>query len=181
MKKLLEKDESIFWLLVPGKDVRLRSQFQELRYRTFRKEDRNATGKETDTYDAHADYIVCMKKGKMVGGCRMIFGKIEELPIGKAATKTNTMPSMEISRLIADSTQTKCLLFSLIYKQAEKRGVDQILAFARRGLVRMLQKEKLDVFEILGEPYEYRGLTLVPLAFRVSSAPSFIKKHLKKM
>lgn len=183
MKKLLEKDGSVFWLLrsEDEKDTELRIQFQELRYQAFRKENRNVIGRDEDAYDMHADYIVCIKNGKMVGGCRLLFGTIRELPIGKAAEKINTIPSMEVSRLVADSTQTKCLLFSLVYKQAEHKKVDQILAFARRGLVRALQKEKLDIFEILGEPYEYRGLTLIPLAFRVSSAPSLVKKHLKEL
>lgn len=189
MRKLLEDSEGkLFLLLEPVKnDEPLRIEFQRLRYHEFvlkknRKwEPENGEMLERDEYDLYADYIICVSgekygKKKIIAGCRLITDEKTKLPISKAVEKIQSN-SLEISRLISEDPAIKCMLYALIHQYAVGRGYEHIYALARRGIARIVKREKMDIFIKLGEELTRKNLRLVPMMTLISQIPHLAKNE----
>lgn len=169
MQKLLETEGKIYVILETNEfDEPLRREFQRLRYNHFvlklKSEPINEAGLEKDLYDDFADYIVCIcqKAKRIIGGCRIIRADKTMLPISRTISSIQSN-SIEISRLIAEDPMVKCKLYTLIYSYAAKKGIVYGYALVRRGITRIIKRDKADVFSIVGEEVNYNGLRLVPL------------------
>jgi len=194
MRKLMEDITGrIFILLEPTIcDEPLRKEFQRLRYSEFvAKKNRgwepeNEEKIERDLIDQRADYIVCISGGKddcerrkIIAGCRLITNDTTELPISKAIKKIQPH-SLEISRMISISKDPsiKCMLYALIYRYAVDREYKYVYALARRGIARIIRKEKMDIFIEIGDELPPNGnLRLIPMMTHISSIPSLVKNE----
>lgn len=180
MQKLLETEEKTFFLLEPNiSDECLRTEFQRLRYKHFvlklKSEPKNNFGLEKDNYDDFSDYIVCVfqETRKIVGGCRIIRADRTVLPISKAVSVVH-QNSIEISRFIAEDPFAKCHLYFLIHTYVLGRGIDYGYALARRGITRIMKKDEVNIFSIVGQEIRYNGLRLVPLMTSVTKIKNIV-------
>jgi N-acyl-L-homoserine lactone synthetase len=150
MHNLLVLGDVSIWLAT-SRDRKVREIFHRLRYEVYVKEkgweQPNKSQMERDCLDEYSDFILAIKKNRIIGGCRLINGRKAILPIANHVAMEGVQENaVEISRFINLGMRYKIrdiavdiAIFKAIKIYTQRRKYECVYMVMRKGFIRTIR------------------------------------------